>query len=734
MRCFVFAGLLVFVICISSCQNSLEPGIVYNGDEESSCDPACAANASCLDGACVCRDGYVGDPIVGCIVDDGTCDDVSCGLNAHCLDGECYCDDGYEGEPHTECVPTNDEGCGVRPVIELSEEFQHPEPLDKITLNGGCVSSCPEDSPTVCNYFWEWAPNGRPRYAEDAVLISRSPGPDYSDFSNPKSIMGKWTGEGFPKIYFPIGGRYGFMLKVRDAAGNVSGPTDSCPNCPEWATLWINVMPSKKIHIELVWARGNGVDLDLTFTRWRPNGTYGIPATFYDLVTPSETPVLTPCITGADCHGGAWDCGGNGYCINSCGNDDECKAINYGWYCNDRNECDIRSEGGTTPYIQCETDADCGGKGYCNPIDFIRSGLKTVCTKHMGRDINDTCWHLNRFPHWGEYNDIALECSDDTECNGWDLSTFTCESNECDFSCDNTMQCMEVDGRYVCGPDNVCLANDMEDDPSLDIDDCDGWGPENISLKTPDTGLYRIIARLYTFPYRAVSNESPNKPVKAYVTVYLNGEKHITVSQELFMFKEWWKVADIYWDAGRTVDYYPNERGEGRVYPVCAGWTSTRCNDSSDCKPEEPPEPPNGVDPNDPGYYYIYWDYQRYHEYYDNFSCETRNWGKFYSTCDAETGAPEDCNPRKSCQTDNDCTDEPSSQYCTTISGLYCKCENGVTQSHVLFDADPYANPFGNELNSSTLCPLDQSEPRSIWCDVPEDYYNDTDQCSQLYR
>jgi len=54
----------------------------------------CGPHGSCEDGACVCRDGYIG---AFCDV-PGPCAGIDCGPHAACVEGLCECHAGYEGE------------------------------------------------------------------------------------------------------------------------------------------------------------------------------------------------------------------------------------------------------------------------------------------------------------------------------------------------------------------------------------------------------------------------------------------------------------------------------------------------------------------------------------------------------------------------------------------------------------------------------------------------------------
>ena len=54
----------------------------------------CGEHGTCVDGACVCTDGYTGD---FCDV-PGPCTGVDCGEHGTCVDGACVCDAGFEGD------------------------------------------------------------------------------------------------------------------------------------------------------------------------------------------------------------------------------------------------------------------------------------------------------------------------------------------------------------------------------------------------------------------------------------------------------------------------------------------------------------------------------------------------------------------------------------------------------------------------------------------------------------
>ncbi|RJO68519.1 MAG: hypothetical protein C4523_07610 [Myxococcales bacterium] len=586
-------------------------------------------------------------------------------------------------------LPEN-KGCPPIPVIEIPEDQQNPEPLSQIHLDGRNSTSPFGEERKPFQYWWEWAPNGKPVFAQDAVLIEST-----GSFDNPVSIMNQWTSEGYPKIYFPIAGLYCIRLKVKDSAGVESGPTTDCPLSPVYDEICIDVKPSQKLHVELIWDRGDSVDLDLFLVRYRDDGTFAVPSAFQNRIK-ADDPVASQCTEASECYGGAFQCGANGFCDLSCASDADCKAANGGWTCNEFGQCVVTAQ----KEIDCDHDADCPDGGFCNPR-YTATGAKMICTQNDYEAVNDTCYFTNGSPRWGEYGPIETACPNSTICNGVNQEQFECIGGFCDYACDNSNQCLEASQAYLCGESGECVGNNPDDDPTLDIDDVDGWGPENISLKEPSTGKYRIVARLYADPKAVVSDATPNSPVKGFVQIYLNGELALSrgIAHEFAETSTYWKVADVEWDSTAN-----SGEGSGTVDPICAGWTVTKCNTTENC---------------------VEW-------FDDEYACESHEWGKFCSTCTTGTGAPDECNPTIPCNSDNDCVAETTSKICTAIKGDYCRC-SGVNEFGQ-FSSDPYANPFIKTTGSGIFDPSSTTEPRSIWCDKAQDLYNATDSCSSLYQ
>ena len=647
-------------------------------------------------------------------------------------------------------------GCPPTPSLKLAQGSENPEPLDKIVITAEDSESPFGDSREPLSFYWEWAENGKPQYAEDSVLISAS---DVGGFEDPRPFTGQWfPREGDPKLpvadrligekaklYVPIAGTYRVKVKVRDSKGNVSGPTEECPNSPEWAELPIVVRPSQKLHVEMMWDYGDMTDVDLYLVRYRDNGTFSVGFALYDAI--KAEPVSMPtCNDPADCFEGKLACT-SGFCVNSCTSDADCKALRPGWICNEFNQC--ANEPGNT--VGCEKDSDCPSNSYCNPanimLDDNQTEYRMICTMHNSDAINDTCYYSNpgntneatdnSGPRWGGYHDLNTACTSDDVCDPFDNTSFTCDGTDCDYACSASSECLKASNQYLCGDSGQCIGNDTSDDPSHDKDDTEGWGPENISLKEPNTNRYRIVTRFYDDQTRAVesNNNTPRAPLNMIVQVYLSGEKALEqgIIHEASEVMTYWKVADVYWDAEAN-----SGNGSGRVVPLCAGWTKAKCQNNSDCATwyhvcdtEDECNSKCGADAtcktkclSDADECKAKYDYQ--------FTCEKREWGKWCSTCNTETGTPEDCTPINTitCASDEDCAGEPNAKFCRPIENKYCRCA-GANEFGDL-KTSPYANPFLYK-TGGVLDPSSALGKYSIWCDNPTDKYNATQTCSQLY-
>ncbi len=454
------------------------------------------------------------------------------------------------------------------PAITVDDLYLNPEPLTEFKMSG--LSSCSPfgDARKPFTYQWSWAPGGRPAFAKDAILVCDLPNNPYNVDNDITRSGDEYTDCGETKIFFPIVGTYKFRLKVLDSVNQPSGPTAECPDCPEYDLRDVVVKPSKKLYVELVWDKGGdglrGVDMDLFMVRKREDGSFAIPMAFNDKLDPSSW-TSTACTNDNDCTGGFHCDTGVGFCDKACTNDQQCFDYAFGYYCNQDHisgtpQCALRYEfeptatqpnppasvfcgicsndttkhcGNATDCCEddsctCTPSADlCDVKGgYCSRRrDSSSSDANTlyICTEHPEEMINDTCSFQNTNPDWG---------SSDTE----------------------------------------------DDDPSLDIDDVDGYGPETITLKTPVSGTYRVVARVFSDPLGDISEDSP---VTAFVKILINGEKKQytdpitgeitdeTMTAEFNQTRTYWKVADIVWDAEAAVDDTTSDaKGNGEIIPL----------------------------------------------------------------------------------------------------------------------------------------------------------------------
>jgi hypothetical protein len=77
-------------------------------------------------------------------------------------------------------------------------------------------------------------------------------------------------------------------------------------------------------------------------------------------------------------------------------------------------------------------------------------------------------------------------------------------------------------------------------DPVLDIDDLDGFGPENIVIAEPADGTYNIGVHMFTF----------DENTTATVKLFVDGDLEEELSQLLTVDDEYWEILRIDWSSG----------------------------------------------------------------------------------------------------------------------------------------------------------------------------------------
>ncbi len=80
------------------------------------------------------------------------------------------------------------------------------------------------------------------------------------------------------------------------------------------------------------------------------------------------------------------------------------------------------------------------------------------------------------------------------------------------------------------------------DDPSLDIDDVDGWGPENINMNNPTAMKYGVGVHYFSDHGYGVS--------RATVRIFINGLLEREFLRQSMSDEEFWYVGDVDWPSG----------------------------------------------------------------------------------------------------------------------------------------------------------------------------------------
>ena len=164
----------------------------------------------------------------------------------------------------------------------------------------------------------------------------------------------------------------------------------------------------------------------------------------------------------------------------------------------------------------------------------------------------------------GDYT-IELTVTDDTGLTGsttFDFSAVPWQSIHVELSWDVDVSDVDLHlvdvgsgGQYAQSPGDCFYSNKNPDwgdagamnDPALDIDDVDGFGPENINVPQPRTGSsYRILVHYYSDDGMGATN--------ATIRVYLNGTLQHEAIQVLAASDKVWDVATIDWPSGEITE------------------------------------------------------------------------------------------------------------------------------------------------------------------------------------
>ena len=98
------------------------------------------------------------------------------------------------------------------------------------------------------------------------------------------------------------------------------------------------------------------------------------------------------------------------------------------------------------------------------------------------------------------------------------------------------------------------LANRNEDNPSLDIDDTNGAGPENINLSNPENtqnigSPYRVGVHYYRAETASFGSNSTYGASDVTIRIYLGGQLAYESVRQLTETNDFWEVAGVVWTA-----------------------------------------------------------------------------------------------------------------------------------------------------------------------------------------
>ena len=96
-------------------------------------------------------------------------------------------------------------------------------------------------------------------------------------------------------------------------------------------------------------------------------------------------------------------------------------------------------------------------------------------------------------------------------------------------------------------------------DPTLDIDDLSGYGPENINVDFPVDGTYTIGVHAYSFTI---------DPTYATVKVFINGALAYEDARELSAGRDFWEVSEVQWANGAATVFPVNSYSSSWSCPI----------------------------------------------------------------------------------------------------------------------------------------------------------------------
>lgn len=129
----------------------------------------------------------------------------------------------------------------------------------------------------------------------------------------------------------------------------------------------------------------------------------------------------------------------------------------------------------------------------------------------------------------------------------WDIDVSDVDLHFVDQTSGGTFYQAPWDCYYGNTQPNWGSASDSTDNPRLDIDDVDGYGPENINLDKPIDGhTYRVYVHYFS--------DDGLGPTNATVRIYLNGTLQYEGIKLLSATDKVWDVATVEWPSGSITE------------------------------------------------------------------------------------------------------------------------------------------------------------------------------------
>lgn len=129
----------------------------------------------------------------------------------------------------------------------------------------------------------------------------------------------------------------------------------------------------------------------------------------------------------------------------------------------------------------------------------------------------------------------------------WDIDTSDVDLHLVDDTAGGTFYQTPYDCYYGNTNPNWGVAGDPLDDPRLDIDDVDGYGPENINLDKPINGhRYHVYVHYFSDDGMGATN--------ATLRIYLNGTLQYEGIKLLSATDKVWNVATVDWPGGAITE------------------------------------------------------------------------------------------------------------------------------------------------------------------------------------